>query len=400
MHNRICRPLNSFEPPKWTQTDKSNEAAIDALIWYLKLATSAIELVRYLHINTLDECVSVVKEYRDILYPLVLEMAKHRTQQATKPGISVQGLEEQVCLLESKLTIGPHPVYRRRNLFDVVFTALASKYTLGPDFHVKVNEDELVRTWLRLARRRSLQPSVVHFDVCCNIVGTTVPKWGFCKDLRVWEREIRKATINPQVFAEYKRLRDIITPERQLGLATLSPEDQVGKALVLVNKEGILTKRLSKGHTWQAYRLTDKLKLLDPCPTCRVAHDATFLTPPGKPTACINENWNIEDPCQCAEASVSSQLHDTNQYGISSKERRQLPTRTTVERKMYWLYASVFRHCHFSQNQCSNTLLMNLSIPHSVDIIRRDRYGSYVYPMRLPSYDTATLHLHLHLLRL
>jgi hypothetical protein len=139
-------------------------------------------------------------------------------------------------------------------------------------------------------------------------------------ELRQWEREIRDATIHPDIRAGYERLRGLIDPKKHTELEHVPYSEQVWKARQLVAEAGgVLTQSVSRGHSWYAYRLEGKLKATDPCSTCQVAHDVKELKIPAQPTAPIDKRWNRDDPVQCAEASVCSQLYDANQYSFNSK---------------------------------------------------------------------------------
>jgi hypothetical protein len=329
--NRLRQPLSRFGPPRWAYDQTSKEDATQAVSNFLDIAAEAVALVEYLNKESLELCKSVVKEYCDVICTPVLPLAKDTNNQSG-PRNSLENsrtdLEKKICALKELVGTSFSAGHQRQTLFDVVFNALKSRYLPGPDFHNEVNKDKKVWQWLHHAQDCSLLPKAICFDIGGKIVGTSVSPWSKCKVLRNWERDIRRRTINPAVKEGYKKLRDIIRPlkkhnEEENNENKLSPEAQVSRAKQLVSNEGgVLPQSLSKNRTWQAYRFSEKegLQFLDPCSTCRVAHTAKTLQTPKTPEDGIGIRWNDDDPCQCAEAWVTSQLQDANQHGGGGEE--------------------------------------------------------------------------------
>jgi hypothetical protein len=197
VQNRLSRPLHTFDPPKWPayHSEKEIYYICKAVIGFLDLAIESIELVEQLCKNYVNMCQSVIKEYYDVVCIPTLSLARNASfYDCTK-------LEQQIHVLEVKLSISSTLVYHRQTMFDVVFKAILAKYALGSDFHHKVNSDERVTRWLQLGKKHDLLPLTVCFDIEDKIVGTTVSPWAGCRILNHWERYVRTETLNSEVHS-------------------------------------------------------------------------------------------------------------------------------------------------------------------------------------------------------
>jgi hypothetical protein len=117
------------------------------------------------------------------------------------------------------------------------------------------------------------------------------------------------------------RLLSLVEDTTDLETQTTLFAAQISRAKHLVGEHGeVLSQHLSQDRTWQAYKVRKVITPRGPCPTCTVGHKNYFLHVSSAPDENINANWLREDPCQCAEAWVSSQLLDANQFGESSDE--------------------------------------------------------------------------------
>jgi hypothetical protein len=273
---------------------------------FIRLADSTLDLLQDLNPEHVPACAAVTRDYCNALCPLVLAFEGD----AKSLDLFHRRRSELYRRLETISIVR----CSRKNIFDVVFSALMPNLQCGYDLAEVVERDERIIKWLEMAADVvHIAPSVVAIDVCCGIVGTTTPKWKHCRELTEWERTVRRQSMHPEVQAGYEQLRAVLKTRKE-EWKELTFSEQVTLASRLVGQAEPLLHHLSAGHVWVAYRLqaNGKLSQIDPCATCRVAHRAMDLYHPEEPVAAIGANWGI-DACQCAEASVSSQLHDANQ---------------------------------------------------------------------------------------
>jgi hypothetical protein len=178
-----------------------------------------------------------------------------------------------------------------------------------------------------------------------------VPKWKKLPALTKWERHIRLEAMNPAIRADYAQLREVIR-KNQTTWAGLSPSKQVDAARELLSRNPPLLYKVTANHTWIAYQLRQELlEYIDPCATCRVVHCSTNQYDMQKEPQAIGENWgDVDDPCQCAEASLSSQL-------LTADQQRGVSSVSAPERRLFYSLYATSHMTRFSAHTKQSQLL-------------------------------------------
>jgi hypothetical protein len=325
------QPPRLLPGPKWASRSadasdlkKAEENEFASVQRYLSLANLTLDLLYDLSPDHVAAGAAVIKEYCDVLCPHVQTL---HTVRCTGEW------ETDRLNLYSRLENIGVSCGGRGTLFDVVFSAIAVKLPLGKGFTAALENDERIVRWLEAVYIAHIQPQVVCFDVRHQVAGTTAVKWHDkhrSNPLSEWEREVRLKSIQPEVRQAYEQLRERLSQlleENKDSWADVPVSSQIQQALNKISNSSSLLHQLTRGHIWAAYRLARDehkkrvvLRYIDPCPTCQIAHICTSLHQVEEPSRGISDIWHAYDACQCAEASVSSQLYQASQLGLGSCE--------------------------------------------------------------------------------
>ena len=196
-------------------------------------------------------------------------------------------------------------------IFEPIFAALASRFSLGTGFGGRINLDNTSKAWLVSAY--PYMPATVVFDVCCFQLDTTVALWGKLDTLQAWERKIREKRMLPIALEEFQHAREDL--KQLLTVQNTNPEMWCNRALVTYARSSVTLSPIfhenSRGHLWVTYRKSSlsSVEHIEQSSACQVLFDATLMIPNGLvPWKRLGENFSDYTTHQCAEALLCSRI--------------------------------------------------------------------------------------------